>query len=79
MNIHLFGKVGFPFVANWTINKTATDQSGSFDQIYIKPLENDFYMDDFLSLSHEISVAIKVCIDAINILQKGVFQLTKFD
>ena len=71
MNIHLFGKVGCPFVANWTINKTAIDQSGSFDQIYIKPLENDF--------TWTISVAIKVCIDVINILQKGVFRLTKFN
>ena len=35
-------------------------------------------MDNFLSLLHEISVAIKVCVDIINILQKGDFRLTKF-
>ena len=35
-------------------------------------------MDDFLSSFHEISVAMKVCVDVTNILQKGVFQLTKF-
>ena len=35
-------------------------------------------MDDFLSSFHEISVAIKVCVDVINILQKGGFRLTKF-
>ena len=35
-------------------------------------------MYDFLSSFHEISVAIKVCIDVITILQKGDFRLTKF-
>ena len=78
MNVHLFGKVDSLCVANWTIKKTAADQSDSFDQISIKTIENDFYMDDFLSSFHEISVAIKVCIDVINILQKGGFRLTKF-
>ena len=35
-------------------------------------------MDDFLSSFHEISVATKVFVDVINILQKGSFRLTKF-
>ena len=35
-------------------------------------------MDHFLSSLYEISVAIKVCLDVINILQKGGFRLTKF-
>ena len=78
MNVHLFGKVHSPCIANWTIKKTAADQSDSFDQISIKTIENNFYMDDFLSSFHEISVVIKVCVDVTNILQKGVFRLTKF-
>ena len=78
MNVHLFGKIHSPCIANWTIKKTAADQSDSFDQISIKTIENNFYMDDFLSSFHEISVVIKVCVDVTNILQKGVFRLTKF-
>ena len=78
MNVHLFGKVHSPCIANWTIKKTAADQSDSFDQISIKTIENNFYMGDFLSSFHEISVVIKVCVDVTNILQKGVFRLTKF-
>ena len=35
-------------------------------------------MDDFLSSFHEISDALKVCVDVINILQKGDSRLTKF-
>ena len=58
--------------------KTAADQSDSFDKISSKTIVNNFYMDDFLSSFHEISVAIKVCVDVINILQKGGFRLTKF-
>ena len=52
--------------------KAAADQSDSFDQTSIKTIENDFHMDDFLSSFYEISVAIKVCVDVIIILQKGV-------
>ena len=78
MNVHFFGKVDSPCTVNWTIKKTAADQSDFFDQISIKTIESDFYMDDFLSSFHEISVAIKVCVDVINILQKGGFRLTKF-
>ena len=36
-------------------------------------------MSNFLSLFHEISDVIKVCIDDINILQKRSFRLTKFN
>ena len=78
MNVHLFRKVDSPCIANWTIKKTAADQSNSFDQISIKTIENDFYIDDFLSSFHEISVAIKLFVDVINIFQKGAFRLTKF-
>ena len=45
MNVHLFGKVDSTCIANWTIKKNAADQSDSFDQISIKTIENDFYMD----------------------------------
>ena len=78
VNVHLFGKIDSPCVANETIKKTVADQSDSFDQIFIKTIENDFYMDNFLSSHHEISVAIKVCADVINMLQKRDFRLTKY-
>ena len=67
-----------PCVANETIKKTVADQSDSFDQIFIKTIENNFYMGNFLSSHHEISVAIKVCADVINMLQKWDFRLTKY-
>ena len=70
MNIHLFGKFDSPYIANWTIKKTAADQYVSFYQISIKTIQNDFYMDDFLSSFYETSVRRKVCFDFINILQK---------
>ena len=54
------------------------DQSDSFDQISIKTIEINFYMDDFLSSFHEIFDAVKVFDDVINKLQKGGFWLTKF-
>ena len=36
MNVHLFGKVDSPCIANWAIKKTAADQSDFFDQISSK-------------------------------------------
>ena len=35
-------------------------------------------MDEFLSPFHKISVAMKVCVDVINTLQKEAFRLAKF-
>ena len=78
MNVHLFSKVDSPCIVNWTIKKTTADQSDSFDQVSLKTIESDFYMDDSLSSFHEISVAIKVSLDTINILQKKRFRMTKF-
>ena len=52
MNVHLFGKVDSPSITNWTVKKTAADQSDYFEQISIKTIEKDFYVDDFLSSFH---------------------------
>ena len=70
MNVHLFDKVDSPCIVNWTIKKTAAGQSESFDLISIRAMEGGFYMDNFLSSFHEISVAIKVYLDVINILEE---------
>ena len=78
MNVHLFDKVDSPCIVNWTIKKTAAGQSESFDLISIRAMEGGFYMDNFLSSFHEISFAIKVFVNVINMLPKGGFQLTKF-
>ena len=69
MNVHLFGKVNS--LSN--VQKSAMDQSDFFDQISIKTIEINFYMNDFLSSFHEIFDAVKVFDDVINILQKGGF------
>lgn len=78
MEVNLFAEVDSPCIANQNIRKTATGQFDSFDQISIKIIENNFYMDNFFSSFYETSNTIKVCIDVINILEKGVFRLTKF-
>ena len=49
-NVHLFGKIDSPYIANWTLQKTVKDKE---DQIIFRSsraiLEN-FYMDDYLDL-----------------------------
>ena len=51
INLHLFDNGDSPCIMNWTIKKTAADQSDSIEQISIKTTENYFYMDDFYNVS----------------------------
>ena len=78
MNVHLFGKVDSPCIANWTLKRTATDQLEFYDQSSIDAICDDFYMDDYLKSFQTSNEAIKTCHDIIEILLKGGFHLTKF-
>ena len=78
MNVHLFGKIDSPCIANWTVKRSAKDQSELYDTVSIKTIEENFYMDDFLSLFHDTAEAIKMCNNVINILSQGGFRLYKF-
>ena len=49
MNVDLFGKIDSPCIANWNVERSAKDQSERFDTVFIKTIEDNFYMDDFLS------------------------------
>ena len=78
MNVHLFGKIDSPLIANCTVKRSAKDQSELFDTVSVKIIEENFYMDDFLSSFHDTTEAIKICSNVINILSQGVFRLHKF-
>ena len=58
--------------------KIRKDQSELFDTVSIKTIEENFYMDDFLSSFHDTAEAIKICSNVINILSQGGFRLHKF-
>ena len=74
MNVHLFGKVGSPCIANWALKKSGED----FTEDAKFVLNNNFYMDDHLkSMSNEkdlISLTWKVA----SVLKCHGFNLKKF-
>ena len=78
MNVHLFGKTDSPCIANWTVKRSAKDQSELLDTDCIKTIEENFYIDDFLSSFNDTTDTIKICNNAINILSEGGFRLHKF-
>ena len=50
MNVYLFGKVDFPYIANWALRKSGEDSTKDVKFV----LNNNFYMDDCLkSMSNE--------------------------
>ena len=78
INVHLFGKIDSLCIANWTVKRLAKDQSELFGTFSIKTIEENFYMDDFLSSFHDTAKAIKIFNNVINILSEGGFRLHKF-
>ena len=78
MNVHLFGKIYSPCIANWTLQKTVKDNE---DQIIFRTsralLEN-FYMGDYLDSFPTTQKAISTCIEVIQTLSSGGFKLTRF-
>ena len=74
MNVHLFGKVDSPCIANWALRKSGEDSTEDVKFV----LNNNFYMDDYLkSMSNEndlISLTYKV----VSVLKCYGFNLKKF-
>ena len=74
MNVHLFGKVDSPCIANWALRKSGEDSTEDVKFV----LNNNFYMDDYLkSMSNEkdlISLKCKV----VSVVKCHGFNLKKF-
>ena len=49
MNVDLFGKIDSPCIADWNVERSTKGQSELFDTVFITTIEDNFYMDDFLS------------------------------
>ena len=48
MTVHIFGRIDSPFIANWVIKWTASDQSNEYLVDIINTIHENFYMDDYL-------------------------------
>ena len=74
MNVHLFGKVDSPCIANWALRKSGEDSTEDVKFV----LNNNFYMDDYLkSMSNEKDLISLTC-KVVSVLKCHGFNLKKF-
>ncbi|XP_033110915.1 uncharacterized protein LOC117111970, partial [Anneissia japonica] len=82
MTVHLFGATSSPCCAGYALRRTADDsESKQVDAIgrrAVDVIRNGFYVDDCLTSIRDTSEAIELAHKLRNILQSGVFRLTKW-
>ena len=78
MNVHLFGKIDSPCIANWTLQKTVKDNKDQISFCSSRALLENVYMDDYLDSFPMTQKTINTCIEVIKTLSSGRFKLTKF-
>ena len=78
MTVHIFGRIVSPYIANWVIKRTASDQSNKYPVDIINNTHENFYMDDYLDCFSSEERAIDTIQKVISILSNGGFRLTKW-
>lgn len=78
MNLHIFGAKYSPSTANFSLRKTAKDNSAFFGKDVVKSVEKHFYVDDLLKSFPRNLHAMKFAKDLMHLLSKGGFHLTKW-
>ena len=78
MKVHIFGKIDSPWIANWVIKRTVSDQSSQYENEIIETIKQNFYMDDYLDCFQSQEKAIETVHKVIKILSTGGFRLTKW-
>ena len=64
MNVHFFGAISSPAVANYCLHKTAEDGRAQFSDKVANFLRRDFYVDDGLTSVPTVPEAIKLIEDS---------------
>ena len=78
MNVHLFGKIYSPCIANWTLQKTVKDNEDQISFRTSRAILENFYVDDYLDSFPTTQKAINTCIEVIRTLSSGGFKVTRF-
>ena len=79
MNVHLFGKIDLPCIANWALQKTVKDNEDQLVTVLPDAILKNVYMNNYLdSFPTTQKVMIDTCIEVIKTLSAGGFTLTKF-
>lgn len=78
MNIHLFGAVSFPGIADFALQQTGKDNSDRFSMDVLDTIKQSFYVYDCLELVPSIKQAVKLTKDLWEACAQGGFTLTKW-
>ena len=78
MNVHLFGAVSSPSIANFALRQTAEDNSHRYDKEVTQTIRNNFYVDDCLMSTATVEEATKLISDLREACAQGSFSLTKW-
>ena len=78
MNVHLFGAVSSPSIANFALRQTAEDNCHRYDREVTQTIRNTFYVDDCLMSTATVEEAIKLISDLREACAQGGFSLTKW-
>ena len=79
MNVHLFGKIDSPCIANWALQKTVKDNEDQLVTVLPNAILKNVHMNNYLdSFPTTQKAMIDTCIEVIKTLSAGGFTLTKF-
>ena len=78
MLVHIFGAVSSPSIANFALQKTATDNESCFSPQVAETIRHNFYVDDCARSVAKESDTIQLVRDLTALCSKGGFQLTQW-
>ena len=78
MNVHLFGAVSSPSIANFALQQTGKDNSGKFSVDVLDTIKQSFYVDDCLKSVPSIKQAVKLTKGLREACAQGGFTLAKW-
>ncbi|KAL0176346.1 hypothetical protein M9458_028676, partial [Cirrhinus mrigala] len=78
MNVHLFGAVSSPSIANFALKRTAADNSEQFSVKIPEIIKHSFYVDDCLQSVATVKEAIQLTQDLREACTLGGFTLSKW-
>ena len=78
MKVHIFGAKSSPSCCSYALKRTASDNKEDFDDLTIKTVTDNFYVDDCLVSVDDEEIAMQLSKQLMLLLAKGGFHLTKW-
>ncbi|KAK6168072.1 hypothetical protein SNE40_021971 [Patella caerulea] len=76
---HIFGATDSPCIVTSALRKTASDNRNHYNELTIKTVSKDFYVDDLLTSVPTVDIAIELGHNLCKLCEKGGINLIKFN